>query len=72
MKQTCEVQTIRFKKRLNKWIKEFDALNKISSDKKLTKFREWIERKKIAAGLKKDRMPIIKTLLAILKKKSGL
>jgi hypothetical protein len=68
MKQTGDRQSPRFKKRLNRWIDEFNKENKISEEKKLTRWREWLERKKIAAGIKKD-LPIIKTLLAVLKKK---
>ena len=70
-KQTGDRQSPRFKKRLNRWIDEFNKENKISVEKKLTRWRNWLERKKIAAGIKKD-LPIIKTLLAVLKKKCGL
>jgi hypothetical protein len=71
-KKTDEDIEIKFKKRLNKWMEEFDKLNKISIDKRLHGIKTKAEGLKIASGLNKLKIPIISDILNLIKKKLGI
>ena len=76
-KKIDEEIDIKFKKRLDKWVDEFDMLNKISVDKKIHLFKTWIDRKRIVTGIKKLKIPaiiaaLITAIWILIKKKCGI
>ncbi|UCH93489.1 MAG: ATP-binding protein [Candidatus Aminicenantes bacterium] len=76
-KKTDEEIEIKFKKRLSKWMEEFNKLNKISVDKKIHILKTWMDRKRILMGIKKLKIPAIiaaaiTAIWIFIKKKCGI
>lgn len=71
IRQTEEEAALPFKRRLNRWQKEFDRMNYKGLYKLLHILKEWWKRLKKLLGLD-IKIPIISDLLAILKRISGI
>lgn len=76
-KKTDEEIETKFKKRLKRWMKEFNKLNKITLDKKIFIIITWIYKKGILIGIKKLKIPaiiaaLITAIWILIKKKCGI
>lgn len=68
IRQNEEEMALPFKKRLRRWLREFDKLHQNSLDKRLHRIRTRAEGVFSASGVKEFKIPIISDVLTIIKK----